>query len=255
MAEHDHSAVLEQFRQQESVFRELYALHEKDALDMYFESLRNLGNVFQLGDRCFRCIDERTPGGIHAAGPVILFDKAKGIDMLKRARAEGIYSHVGCGAAGIAFESLSDNMKKFYVNSDNYGMFYAKRIAKEAGIPYMGHLGVETHFHVARMAIYDGTGCLDSSKLGAIGLPPAFVISRRYHAESATAMREASIAAAIATGSHGYGSLIKDRTPFILLAVGTKHKESSLNAMMDEAKEVAKDFDGKVIVDGFVAPV
>jgi hypothetical protein len=255
---HGVQSVAESFKKQEAVFRNFYAMHNRNTLGTYFDGLGNLEGLFLLDDRCFRCMDERTPGGIHAAGPMILLEEEKGIHMLKVSRAEGIYSHVGCGAAGIAFERISERMRRFYVHPDNYGMFYAKAIAKKAGIPYMGHMAVEPNFHVARMAIYDGTGSFDNSahKMSAAGLPPAFVISRRYHLEPANAMREASIAAAIAIGDHGYGRLIKaDKTPFLLLVVGARHnKDFSFEHLMDEAKEVAKPFDGKVIVDGFVAP-
>ncbi len=261
MSEYGHDAhlVLSYFKSQEIIFNDFYRMHERDTLGMYLESLENMRDVFLLEDRCFRCIDERTPGGLHAAGPVILFDQAKGIEMLKKARAEGIYSHAGCGAAGIKFETLDEKMKRFYVNSDNYGMFYAKNIAKAAGIPYKGHLDVETPFHVARMAVYDGSGSFDNSadKLNKAGLPPTFVISRRYHSEPESAMREASIAATIATGDHGFGGLIKaDKTPFLLLVIGGRYsKEFSQSRLTEEAEEVAKGFGGKVIVDGFVAPI
>lgn len=258
--EHDQDAhvILEQFRSQERIFNNFYRMHERDTLGMFMEGLENLRDVFLLADRCFRCIDERTPGGIHAAGPVILFDQAKGIEMLKKARAEGIYSHAGCGAAGIAFEKLDEKMKRFYGKPDEYGRFYAKSIAKMAGIPYKGHLYVEPPFHVARMAVYDGSGCFDNSaeKLNKVGLPPCFVISRRYHSEPENAMREASIAATIATGDHGFGGLIKaDKTPFVLLVIGGRYsKEFSQSRLTAEAEEVAKGFKGRVIVDGFVAP-
>jgi len=242
MSDHNHHgahALLEHFKSQEGIFSDFYSMHSRGTLGMYIEGLKNLKDVFQLGDRCFRCIDERTPGGLHAAGPVILLEEDKGVRLLKTARAEGIYSHAGCGAAGIAFEKADEKMRRFCVNPDNYGMFYARRIAKRAGIPYMGHLPVEPPFHVARMAIYDGTGSFDNSetKMRALGLPPAFVISRRYHPDPEDAKKEASMAATIATGSHGFGGLIKaDKTPFMLLAVGVKKKEYSLSKLAAEAE-------------------
>ena len=255
---HDAHAILEHFKIQEGIFSDFYKMHERETLGAFIESLNGIKTLFELADRRFRCINERTPGGLHAAGPVILMDEEKGLKMLEKARADGIYSHAGCGAAGLAFAKLSEADRRFFVNSDNYGAFYAKAIAKKAGIPYKGHLQVEPHFHVARMAIYDGSGCFDNSiaKLKVVGLPPAFVISRRYHSESENAMIEASIAATIATGDHGFGGLIKaDKTPFVLLVIGGRYsKEFSLSKLMTEAEEVAKGFKGKVIVDGFVAP-
>jgi len=243
------------FQAQEGILRNFYSLHERGGLELHFESIATLKDVFRLEDRCFRCIDDRTPGGLHAAGPVILMDEKKGVDMLRRTRAEGIYSHTGCSAAAIAFEDLSENMKKFYENPDNYGMFYAKRMAKKADIPYMGHILALPHFNMARLAVYDGTGSFDNSKLETIGLPPAFVISRRYHSDAETAMKEVSLALTAATSSQGFGRLIKaGKTPFLILVVGARQNEFSLNRLMEEAEEVAKDFGGKVIVDGFVAP-
>lgn len=257
--EFDAHEVLEYYRSQGSIFERFYGMHARGTLGMFIEGLANLKLAFALDDRCFRCMDERTPGGLHAAGPVILFDESEGIEMLKKSRAEGIYSHTGCGAAGIAFEGLDEKMRRFYVNPDNFGKFFAKAIAKRAGIPYMGHLEVEPHFHMARMAVYDGSGSFDNSKLkmSDLGFPPAFVISRRYHSDPATAMREASLAATIATGDHGFGRLIRaEKSPFLLLVIGARHnKEYSLSRLSDEAAEVAKPFHGRVIVDGFVAPV
>lgn len=260
MSEHGHEAhaILEHFRSQDAIFNKFYEMHETDELGYFIQNLSGIKSLFELADRRFRCIDERTPGGLHVAGPVILMDEAKGIEMLKKSRADGLYSHVGCDAAGLAFEKLSDDKKRFFGNSDSYGAFYAKAIAKKAGIPYNGHLPVQPHFHVARMAVYDGSGCFDNSeaKLKAVGLPPCFVISRRYHSEPANAMNEASIAASIATGGHGFGALIKaGKTPFILMVAGIKNKEYSLGRLMAEAGEVAMGFGGRVIVDGFVAPV
>jgi len=255
MDEHDSSAVLEQFRSQDRIFRNFYDLHAKGELGGFFESLPDIKLLFQLDDRHFRCIEEGTPGGIHAAGPLILMDEAKAIRMLKTARAEGIYSHDLCGAAGLAFANVEDSKKTFFVNSDNYGMFYAKELAKKAGIPYVGHLPAHPHFHVARMAVYDGSGNFDNSerKLKIAGLPPCFVISRRWH-DAADAKNELSIAAKIATGDHGYGALIREKSPFLVLVVGMKNKDFSLHKLMDEASSVASEFGGKVIVDGFMAP-
>lgn len=256
MEDHNISAVLEQFRSQDRIFSNFYDLHAKGKLGEFIESLPDIKLLFQLNDRHFRCIDERTPGGLHAAGPLILMDEAKAIRLLRTTRAEGLYSHDGCGAAGLAFANVEESKRNFYVNSDNYGMFYAKELAKKAGIPYVGHLPAHPHFHVARMAVYDGSGNFDNSerKLKIAGLPPCFVISRRWH-DAADAKNELGIAAKIATGDHGYGSLIKEKAPFLFLVVGMKNKDFSLHKLMDEASAVASEFAGKVIVDGFVAPV
>lgn len=256
-ANHDASDVLEQFRQQGTFFSKIYDMHSNGTLGTFIEGIDNIERLFELDDRRIRCNGERTPGGLHAAGSLILLEEHEAIRMIKVARADGLYSHSGCTAAGIAFEKLSGASRRFYCNPDNYAMLCAKALCKKAGIPYSGHIQPKPAFNNARMAVYDGTGRFDNSepKMKIAGLPPCTVISRRYHQSCETAKNEVRMAIGTATSERGYGRLINERKPFLLLVAGTKNKDFSLHRLMDEAMDAAKQFGNKVIVDGFVAPV
>lgn len=247
--EHINKDLLDRFwqEQQESLVR----LGEVGA-EKYFMSVENLAKAFELRDRCLRCIDEGTEGGVHMAGSGIL-NKEAAVELVQEAGVEGIYSHAGCGAAALYAKQAG-----LEVNADDLGIDWAKELAQKVGVPYQGHIGYEdmvrpAEFHIARLAYYDSTGTFDPSRIA--GLPAGFVISRRYLSGD-YAQKEAEIATAIALGEHGFGEKITAEAPFYLVAIGdAKGDGLSKEALVEELSAIAKTNKGRVIAAGFTAPL
>lgn len=224
---------------------------KKEGFSSYASSLEGLANAFTLKDHCIRCIDEGTPGGIHIAGSGILMEEQSAIEAIKKAHAEGIYSHENCGAAGLYAKANGLDP----AHADEYGKAWAKKLAELAGVPYLGHIDASTmkrpeHYHNARVAYYDGTGSFEPTAVE--GLPSGFVISRKY-LDADYAAKEAQVSVNIATGDHGYGELITSEEPFYLIAIGDE-----IHPAEDLAKElsaIAEASDGKVKILTLNEPV
>ena len=96
----------------------------------------------------------------------------------------------------------------------------ARKMADELGVPYKGHITKLTrpaNLHNARVVYVDGTGSFNPSTVE--GLPPGFVISRRFMTPQ-QARTETSIAMSIAFGDHGFGRKFSPQEPLMLIAVG-----------------------------------
>lgn len=263
MSEHESipNEVQEYWDKQNGLFARI---KEYGGFSGYTGTIEHLSEVFHNENRSVCCMDERTDAGtIRYTGSGIL-DQARASQRVKEAGATGVYSHAGCGAAALAYERLSDETKETarnnldpderFTSSEEYAQWWAKNVAKEADIDYLGHLPVSPNFHIARVVYYDGTGMFDSSR--AAQLPSGFVISRRYLDEH-YAKEDLKLSVDIAFGHHGFG---KDRftkdAPFILVVIGNPGDERfSLDQLTKEAKEVAKQYAGNVVVDGFIAPI
>ncbi len=102
----------------------------------YIKGLDNLKDAFKSKDRSLRCIDEGCRGSIRLAGSGILYqDKAKSV---LSGKIDGIYSHDQCGAAAIYARQNNLDLSK----DDEYGIEWSKKLAKEMGVPYKGHIGI-----------------------------------------------------------------------------------------------------------------
>lgn len=237
------------WQEQQEVFTRLQEMGG----EQFFSSIENLPTAFELKDLSLRCMDEGTPGGIHMAGSGIL-SKESAVDLVKQAGVNGIFSHAGCGAAALYAKEAGLDVNQ----SDDYGVHWAKELAEKIGVPYQGHISSENmvrppDFHIARVAYYDGTGQFDPSL--SVGLPPGFVISRRFLTGD-YAQKEAEIAAAIALGNHGFGSKITNETPFYLVAVGDNRQNGlSKEALEAELSAITQASNGRVITTGFTAPI
>ncbi len=211
---------------------EIYA----NGMESWLNSV-NLHNAFVLKDRHVRCIDERTPGGVHLAGAGILLTAEEAAEITKLADADGIYSHDDCGAADIAGKDPLE---------------FAKAVSARAGVPYLGHIPVSGP-HIARVAYVDGTGRFSQIP----ELPPGFNMSWRYTqtVNKEYARQEAVISAQIALGNHGFGDMFTKYEPFVIVPIGDPYdKRFSLDTITDALKDIPKDFNGRVKIDGFTAP-
>ncbi|MFA5129370.1 MAG: hypothetical protein WC477_00450 [Patescibacteria group bacterium] len=222
---------------------------EKDGMQSYAKTISNLADAFVLRDRILRCMDEGTPGGIHAAGSGILMSKEDAVAFAKRANIEGITAHSGCGACGL----YAKDARIHEDDPDACGPEWAQSFSESIHVPYAGNITANQmarppEYHIARIAYYDGTGSFDFSR--APTLPPGFVISRAY-LDSSYALKEMNVAVAIALGHHGFGELFTKEHPFRLVAIAQTADE--LASLQAELESVVALSDGRVVVDGFVS--
>jgi hypothetical protein len=251
---------LEQYWQEsQAIFSQINDI----GLASYMESVPNLCDAFKLSDKSVRCIDEGTPGGIHIAGSAILLsteDKKaeleKVIEELRGAGADGVYSHEGCGAAKLYLNSLPEDQRgeKSYTE---HAIDWAKKLAEILSVPYKGHitdLKRPKEFHNARIAYFDGSGKFDPFKIKEI--PDGFIISR-YYLDPEYAKAELGVALSIAMGDHGFGEKFTKENPFIIAPIEkfkTKREGISMEDMMRDAEEIARQYGDRVIVRGFREP-
>jgi hypothetical protein len=209
----------------------------------YAAALDGASAAFTPTDRSVRCIDERVPGGINIAGSGILLEENTLLARLRDAHADGVFSHAECGAAKLYANKAGLDPTR----ADEYGKEFATRIAAKLGVPYRGHLDVSpSGLHIARAAYYDGTGSFDPTRHA--GLPPGFVVSRRYH-DVGYALDEIRVALSIAFGDHGFGDRFSGAEPFHLVAIGRTPDETE--QLISEIAPLASD---TVRIDGFSAP-
>jgi len=254
MQEHQ-EPIQEYWDKQNKIFA---AIKQKGGVAAYVKSLENAAQFFSSTNHEVCCIDERTTAGvIHFAGSGIL-DQARALGNMREAKAAGVYSHKGCGAADLAFLRLSEKEKQIYGSAEEYAKWWAKELAAQLGVEYKGHLEAAPEFHIARVVYYDGTGKFNPSRSS--DFPPGFVISRKYLSDSSYAKEELAIAMGIAFGDHGFG---KDRfsesEPFLIIPIGDANDSRfSLEALSEEAKDVVKklteQYKNKVRIEGFRAP-
>ncbi len=234
--------------QENRFFKKLYAQGAAN----YLAAIPNFDQSLRTKDRLIRCIDEGTPGGIHAAGSLILLSKLEALEFIRNARPEGITSHADCGAARLACKEKGLN-----ANDDrtveSAAVSWAKEIAKLADVPYAGHIAKEelsrpAGQHIARTVYYAGVPAFDPQRIEK--LPPGFVISRRQHS-AGNALTEVEISLDIALGGHGFGGLITKRSPILLIVIGDKAKpEFCLENLKNELLPVVSKKEGLVVLDG-----
>ncbi|MBI5789416.1 MAG: hypothetical protein HZA78_11245 [Candidatus Schekmanbacteria bacterium] len=220
-------------------------------LSIYTKSLDNLKEAFFLEDRHIRCIDEGHVGGIRLAGVGILCQDR--LEEVLTGKVDGIYTHEECGAAVLYAKQNAFDLKK----AEGYVIAWAQKLAKKLNVPYKGHTPIAemnrpAGLHIAQVVYYDGTGQFDPYRIKE--LPPGFVISR-YLLGSEYAKNELSISINIALGRSGLRDLFTINTPFNIVPVGHPDIPAlSLAVLTEEAKLIAKQFKGRVAVNGFIAP-
>lgn len=253
---HEHPDMREFFDARQPLMERIY----RKGVGEYAAFLPDLARAFARTDGILRCIDERTPGGVHAAGSGILMSSNDIRDFVRKAGLQGITSHAECGAAGLAFDALPDVEKAKYPNSDAYGKAFAMELADETGVPYAGHIFIDemagpSGAHAARVSYYDGTGKFNWQGLAG-ELPQGFVISRANHFLDTNPVREAAISVRLALDDdHGFGQLITPENPFLLIAIEDPANASlGLARLMNELRKIEEANGGRVKIDGFVAP-
>ncbi len=227
-------------------------LFSETSFTNYVDTLSNLNEAFVLSDRSIRCIDEGCCGGLRMAGSGILYQGQA--ESALTGKADGVYSHEECGAAALYAKLNSLNPD----NADQYGIEWAKNLADKLGVPYKGHIGIDNMVrpsgkHIAQVTYYDGSGQFEPSRLKS--LPPGFVISRSL-LDAEYAKQELRVSINIALGEHGLGKRFIPLTPFIIVPIGNPDDDKlSLDILTQEARSIAKAFNGRVVVNGFTAPI
>lgn len=228
--------------------KETIAALKNMGAEKFFGRIPEIEKAFKPKDRFVRCIDERTPGGIiHLAGSGILLPLEEAKKILMSANAEGIFSHSDCGACKIYAEQNNLDVST-PEKLDQVAIEWARSLAKDAGLPYKGHLKPEINFHNAIVIYFDSVGGFDSSQVDL--LPPGFTISRKFLPLS-YALRELEIAINIALGDYGFGQRFNSDYPLIVINIASK-KENEI--WEKEIKKITNRFGGAVLVDKFNWP-
>lgn len=223
----------------------------------YVGGLRDLDKAFHLGDLVVRCMDGRTPGGVHLAGSGILL----GLEGSKRFAAEvaekyghieAVTYHRDCGAASAAVESIGGD--PFVA-----GKAFAEELGRALGVESVYEVENEgwEGFHHERAVYYDGTGRFDW-KVG--DLPAGFVISRAYlDFDVEYAKRELAMACDIALkphdkGGHGFGELFAPELPLLIVVIaeGPSHLAKLTGEARDVISALPKGYTDRIKVDAFI---
>lgn len=256
---HHNEAELQKYWIEQSMI--LDKIKERGGMEEYVKNIPDLKKAFMPENASVSCMDEGTPYGmVRFAGSGILLKerKAELVTRLKEIGVDGVYSHMGCGAAKLYAKNNNLDLDK----ADTYGREWAESLAEELKVSYKGHIGAPlalpmkrpAEFHIARVIYYDGTGVFNPDK--AQELPAGFVVSRRYHLEVNDALDEIKIAISIATGDHGFGNLIDKAHPIRLVVISDSENSGfSEEKLKGEVEEVAKSFEGKILIDFLRVPV
>ena len=227
-------------------------------MQAYAESLPNIDKAFGLQDMILRCMDGRTPGGVHLAGSGILLGLggavkfAEEVKRLCGKKVEEIGWHKDCGAAAAY-------AKEYGGTADDNARQFAERLASKLGI---GSIEVknsaQASFHPERAIYFDGTGIFDPSQVEE--LPTGFIISRAYlDFDIEYAKRELAIALDIALkphdqGGHGFGEKFTAQSPLLLIIVARDSEQ--MNELKTEAQDTIRNLPkadhARVRLDGFI---
>lgn len=218
---------------------------------------RRLIEAIPGGRKFLVCVEDRLLGipslptdadYVHMAGEGILNSDA--VKDLKAAGIAGIIPHRDCGAKAIYARGFDQTG-----NPDDIGLVAVRALAEKVGVSIVQIVDADelaTGTHYARAAYYDVTedGVFNWSKVP--GMPPGFVVSRRYISDPEYAKLEADISVGIALGEHGFGPRFTTRTPFYLVAVCDSTLDPArMSGVMDELGEVASKHQA-VVVDSML---
>ncbi len=211
----------------------------------------SVARAFTLGDKTARCIDEGTPGGLHLAGTGILLPEQEAVRILTAMGVDGVTSHSGCGAAGMAARAQG-----YSGDVEQFAQQWAQQMASLTGVPYRGHIPMSDmrrphDFHNAIAAYVDTTGSFDYAQ--APELPPGFVISRGLIPPEVAAA-ETRVAVDIAFGGHGLGKgRFTQEHPFMLVHVADPRRP--MPEVQRELQEIQAAYGPHVSVQTLTRPV
>lgn len=200
------------------------------------------------------CMDEgeAEAGDVRSAGPMCLLDEGEAEKNIKEHGLTGLYSHDGCGAAGL------------YAKNNSLPADQADEIVREKTEKLAQRLGLEhrhiaktemkrpVDFHNARMIYVDGTGKFQFTE--SKDLPRSFVVSPAYF-PMPTAMNDLAIALSIAFGSHGLGDKFTAAEPLVITVIGHPKKQAlSIESLVAQVFEIAKPYGDRVKIETYQPP-
>jgi hypothetical protein len=222
---------------------------ERSGIESHVRSLSNLGDAFRLRDRALRCIDGRTPGGVHLAGSGVLLGLEKAQAFAQAARVDRVTYHGDCGAArACAVESGRDAAE-----AAACGREFAEQLAAALSVPCAETpLVGPPEFHWETAVYYDGTGRADPSRVS--GLPKGFVISRLYFGDDfPAALDEVRLAVGLAFSDLGFADLFTHEHPLRLAAIGAPSGSGlPLDQLLHELGLLDLPERDRTVIEGFV---
>jgi hypothetical protein len=246
--ENNHEELFNQEWQKSQENKIVKALNAGEKIEEKLFELPGFQKAFDHELTCLECSDGRVCSGpkMALAGQGILLGLEDLAILEKAIKEKGltISGHENCGAAGIAHPGE---------HSDYHGYEYTKELAHNTGNAYkeVHHDEFKCAVHNERALVMDGTGRFDVANLE--GFPPQFISSASDFGLSAEYQKiETRALIGIALGSHSFGERFDKENPFYLI-ISAKDAEQ-LEATTKIAEEVAAEFDGRVAVDGFIAP-
>jgi len=225
---------------------------ERSGIGSYVQSLSNLGDAFRPRDRALRCIDGRTPGGVHLAGSGVLLGQEKAQAFAQAAGVDRVTYHEDCEAARLWAVAHGHGE----ANASVCGREFAEELAAALGVPCgEAPLTGVPGFHDETAVYYDGTGRADPSRVS--GLPKGFVISRLYFGEDfPAALAEAKLAVDLALSDLGFADLFTADHPLRVIAIGhPQEPRFALQQLMQELGLLELPAPERVVVEGFVGRV
>ena len=199
-------------------------------------------------------IEEHRLGG---AGNFILasdVEREKFI-MENKGKIKVVKSHDGCGAAGIKFKQMveaGEQLPEGVTTSDELGIYYCKKLAEALGSEHehTGAAEMSGAVHNERVIYFDGTGKINPKSLPE--LPAGFICSGLTLGLSSEYQKvELGELAKIALGDHGFGERFNKDNP-LYIVVSAKDQDQ-LDQLIKVAEQAKEEFQGKVVVDGFIA--
>ncbi len=246
MSDRDRVGVRSRLWLESRLLRETVA---RAGIESYVRSLSNLADAFGPGDRALRCIDGRTPGGVHLAGSGLLLGLEKAKAFAEAAQASCITYHEDCGAA----RAWAAANRRGEGEATACAREFAEQLAEALGVPCAETPLIGTPgFHDETVIYYDGTGRADPSRVS--GLPRGFVISRPYFGDDfPAALAEARLAVELAFSDIGFGDLLTPEHPLRLVAIGCPPGSGlPVEQLVQELGLLELPTPERVVTEGFV---
>jgi len=209
--------------------------------------VKNKSELFDLKERTLKCIDERTPGGVHLAGSGILLGVEKAIAFIRTAKIDKVTWHNQCGAVALYLKNQGQSPTGEKI--DETARKFSETLAERAGAVVEEEIMQgETSFHGARAIYFDNTGEFNVAE----ELPAGFVISRAY-LEKDYAQEELKIALSIAFGDHGFGELFTRAQPLLIVGISDRETIGEIITELKQAVSGLPEYkEGKIKIDQLI---
>lgn len=215
--------------------------------------------AFEKRSKVLGCSDGRCQGHrLGLPGDGILASPADQEELIKRLQVEGegideVDSHADCGAAKLARKNTSPERLPIGVTTaEGLARYHAEEVARRLGAK-CGHTeacDMSGEVHNERAIYFDGTGMANPEALPE--LPAGFIYSGPALGMSEKRMKaDIETLASIALGDHGFGKRFTKEKP--LYVVISAKDEEQLRKLTEIAEQAAEQFNGRVVVDGFIA--